>query len=36
MTLSKSFKKDFVKNIEKSESDFNHDGNYKFYKFYKQ
>ena len=37
MPLSKSFKKDAVKNIAKSESksDFNYDGNYKFYEFYK-
>ena len=37
MPLSKSFKKDSVKNIAKSESksDFNYDGNYKFYEFYK-
>ena len=35
MSLSKSFKKGTVKNIAKSESDFNHDSNYKFYKFYK-
>ena len=36
MSLSKSFKKDNVKNIAKSESDFNYDTNYKFYRFYKQ
>ena len=36
MSLSKSFKKDNVKNIENKESDFNYDSNYKFYKFYKQ
>ena len=35
MSLSKSLKKDDVKNIAKSESDFNYDGNYKFYKFCK-
>ena len=35
MPLSKSFKKHNVKNIAKSESDFNYDINYKFYKFYK-
>ena len=35
MSLSKSFKKNNVKNIVKSESDFNYDSNYKFYKFYK-
>ena len=32
---SKSFKKDIAKNIAKSETDLNHDGNYKFYKFYR-
>ena len=36
MSLSKSFKKDSVKHIAKSESDFNYDGKYKFYRFYKQ
>ena len=36
MSLSKSFKKDNVKNIAKSESDFNYDSNYSFYKFYKR
>ena len=36
MSLSKSFKKDNVKNIAKSESDFNYDTNYKFYRFCKQ
>ena len=35
MSLSKSFKIDNVKNIAKSESDFNCDSNRKFYKFYK-
>ena len=35
MTLSKSFKKDVVKNIANKESDFNYDGKYKFYIFYK-
>ena len=36
MSVSKSFNKDNnVKNIAKSESDFNYDSNYKFYKFYK-
>ena len=35
MSLSKSLKKDDVKNIAKSETDFNYDGNYKFYKFCK-
>ena len=36
MALSKSFKKDVVKNIENKESDFNYGGKYKFYIFYKQ
>ena len=36
MSLSKSFKKDNVENIAKSESDFNYDSNYKFHRFYKQ
>ena len=36
MSLRKSFKKDNVKNIAKSESGFNYDSNYKFYKFYKR
>ena len=35
MPLSKSFKKGNVKNIAKSESDFNYDSNYSFYRFYK-
>ena len=35
MSLSKSFKKDNIKNIAKNDSDFNHDSNYGFYKFYK-
>ena len=37
ISLSKSFKKDAVKNIAKgeSESDFNYDANHKFYEFYK-
>ena len=34
MSLSKSFKNDNVKNIAKSESDFNYESNHKFYKFY--
>ena len=34
MSLSKSFKKDNVKNIANSESGFNYASNYKFYKFY--
>ena len=33
--LEKSFKKDNIKNIVKSESDFNYDGKYRFYRFYK-
>ena len=36
MSLSKSFKKDYVKNTANIESDFNYDSNYKFYRFYKQ
>ena len=36
MSLSKSFKKDHVKNIANRESNFNYDGKYKFYRFYKQ
>ena len=36
MSLSKSFKKDNIKNIANRESDFNYDGKYKFYRFYKQ
>ena len=35
MSLSKSFTKD-IKNIANRESDFNYDGIYKFYRFYKQ
>ena len=35
MSLSKSFKKDNIKNIAKSENDFIYDSNYGFYKFYK-
>ena len=33
VSFSKSFKKDNVKNIRNKESDFNYDGNYKFYRF---
>ena len=36
MSLSKSFKKEKVKKIAKSKSDFNYDGKYKLYRFYKQ
>ena len=36
MSLSKSFKKDNVKNIANRESYFNCDDKYKFYRFYKQ
>ena len=36
MSLSKSFKKDYVKNIANKESDFNYDNKYKFYRFYKE
>ena len=35
MSLSKSFKKDNVKNTAKSESNFNYDGNLNFFKFCK-
>ena len=35
MSLNKSFKKDNVKNIAKSESYFNNDGDHKFYEFHK-
>ena len=33
--LSKSFRKDKVKNIAKCKSNFNYDNNHKFYKFFK-
>ena len=33
MSLSKSFKKDNVKNIANRESDFNYDGKHSFYRF---
>ena len=36
MSLSKSFKKDNVKNIANRESDFNHDSKHNFYRFYKE
>ena len=36
MSFSKSFKKDNVKHIAKSESDFNYYDKYKLYRFYKQ
>ena len=36
MSLSKSFKKDEVKSGDKSESDFNYNSNYRFYKFFKE
>ena len=36
MSFSKSFKKDNVKHIANSESDFNYDDKYKLYRFYKQ
>ena len=36
MSLSKSFKKDNVRNIANKESDFNYDSKYKFCRFYKQ
>ena len=35
MAFNKTFKKDEVKNIAKSESDFNYDSNHAFYRFYK-
>ena len=36
MSLSKSFKKDNVKNIANRESDFNNDSRHSFYRFYKE
>ena len=36
MSLSKSFKKDNIKNIANRESDFNYDSKNSFYKFYKE
>ena len=36
MSLSKSFKKDNVKNIADRESGFNFDSKYSFYRFYKE
>ena len=36
MSLSKSFKKDIVKNIANRENNFNYDGKYKFCRVYKQ
>ena len=36
MSLSKSFKKNYVKNIANKESNFNYDSKYKFYRFYKE
>ena len=36
MSLSKSFKKDNIKNIANRESDFNCDSKYNFYSFYKK
>ena len=35
MSLSKAFKKDEVKSVAKSKSDFNYDSKYAFYRFYK-
>ena len=35
MSLSKAFKKDEVKSVAKSKSDFNYDSNHTFYRFYK-
>ena len=36
MSLSKSFKKDTVKDIANRESDFNYDSKHSFYRFYKE
>ena len=36
MSLSKSFKKDNVKDIANRESDFNYDSKHSFYRFYKE
>ena len=36
MSLSKSFKKDNVKNFANRESDFNYDSKHCFYSFYKE
>ena len=36
MSISKSFKKDNVKNIANRESDFNYDSKHSFYRFYKE
>ena len=36
MSLTKSFKKDNVKNIANRESDFNYDSKHSFYRFYKE
>ena len=36
MSLSKSFKKDNVKNIAKSENAFNYESKYRFHRFYKE
>ena len=35
MSLSKAFKKDEVKSVARSKSDFNYDSNHAFFKFYK-
>ena len=35
MSLNKVFKKDEVKSVPKSKSDFNYDSNHAFFKFYK-
>ena len=35
MSLSKAFKKDQVKSVAQSRSDFNYDSNHAFYRFYK-
>ena len=36
MSLSKAFKKDEVKKVARSKSDFNYDSNHAFFKFYKE
>ena len=36
MSLSKAFKRDEVKSVTKSKSDFNYDSNHAFYRFYKR
>ena len=36
VSLSKAFKKDEVKSVARSKSDFNYDSNHAFFKFYKE